>query len=130
MHSSMTLAVMYTKPSHGDFSLLRIKSRDVTPWGLVDRPKQFGGTCYPSSSGYESSFLLTLKMEVPGCTKMLVPMCQTQPLHIPWTHNLNIFYTEITDVICIALAFRVAQHDSCDSEVCHPRCAFEHVVRW
>jgi len=34
MHSSMTLAVMYTKPSHGDFSLLRIKSRDVTGWSL------------------------------------------------------------------------------------------------
>ena len=60
----------------------------------------------PPSSGYESSFLLTLKMEVPGSAKMLVPH------HIPWAHNLNTFYTENTDFICILLAFRVAQHDS------------------
>ena len=43
--------LMYIKPGHvicnGDLSLLRIKSQDVTPWGLVDRPKQFGGTCCP-----------------------------------------------------------------------------------
>ena len=64
------------------------------------------------SSRYKSSFLLTLKMEMPGSTKMLVPVCQTPPHHIPWTHNLNTFYTENTDFACILLAFIAAQHDS------------------
>jgi len=36
MCSSATLVLMYIKPTHvihnGDFSLLRIKSQDVTPW--------------------------------------------------------------------------------------------------
>ena len=48
MCSSMTLMLMYVKPRHvicnGDFILLRVNSRDVTTWGLVDKPKQFGGT--------------------------------------------------------------------------------------
>ena len=116
MCSSTMLVLMYIKPRHvvhnGDWSLLRIKSRDVTPCGLVDRLKQFGRTCCPPSSGYKSSFLLSLMMEMPGSTRMLVPMCQTRPHHIPWTHNLNTFYTENTDFLCILLAFRVAQHDS------------------
>jgi len=52
MHSSMTLVLMFIKPWHVIyFSLLTIKSRDVTPWGLVDRPKQFGGTCCPPLQG-------------------------------------------------------------------------------
>jgi len=55
MRSSMTLVLMYIKPRHvicnGDFSLLRIKSQDVTPWGLADRTKQFGGTCCPTLQG-------------------------------------------------------------------------------
>ena len=37
----------------------------------------------PPSSGYKSYFPLSLKMEMPGSTKMLVPMCQTPPHHIP-----------------------------------------------
>ena len=55
MHSLMTLALRYIKPRHvicnGDFSLLRIKSGDVTPCSLVDRPKKFGGTCFPLLQG-------------------------------------------------------------------------------
>src|SRR5215510_8056209 len=51
MRNSTTLVLMYVKPRHvirnGDFSLLGIKSWDVTPCGLVGRPKQFQGTCYP-----------------------------------------------------------------------------------
>ena len=116
MRGSTTLVLMYIKPRHvicnGDFSLLRIKPQDVIPWGLVDRPKQFGGTCCSSSSWYKSSFLLTLKMDMPLSTNMFVPVCQTPTHHIPWTHNLNTFYTENTDFAHILLAIRVAQHDS------------------
>jgi len=105
--------------------LLRIKSRDVTPWGLVDRPKQFGGTCYLPLQGM-SSFPVTLKMEMPGSTKLLVAMCQTPPHHILWTQNRNTFYTENTNFTCILLAFRVAQHDSSSwnrsiVKLCHSR---------
>jgi len=116
MHSSTTLVLMYIKPRHviwnGDFGLLRIKSRDVTPWGLVDKTQTIWRNLLPPSSGCKSSFLLTLKMEMLGSTKMFVPMCKTPPYHIPWTHNLNTFYTANTDFACILLAFRVAQHDS------------------
>ena len=109
MRSLMTLVLMYIKPRHvignGNFSLLRIRSRDVTPWGLVERPKEFGGTCCPSS-GYESSFLRTLKVEMPASTKMLVPTCQTPPHHVPWIHNLNTFYAENRDFTYILLVFR------------------------
>ena len=116
MCSSMTLVLMYIKPRYvicnWDFSLLRIKSQDVIPWCLVDRPKQFGGTCCPPLQSMRVFYQLILKMEMPGSTKMFIPMCQTPPHHIPRTHNLNIFYTENTDFTCILLAFRVAQHDS------------------
>jgi len=130
MCSSATLLLMYIKPRHvicnGDFSLFRIKSQDVTSWGLVDKSEQFGGTCCPPLSGYEGPFFPTLKMEMPGSTKMLVPVCQTPPHHIPWTHNLNTVYAENTDFTCILLASRVAQHD-CSSWIrsivmlCHAR---------
>jgi len=39
--------------------------------------------CETDMARYESSFLLSLKMEMPGSTKMLVPVCQTPPRHIP-----------------------------------------------
>jgi len=55
MCSSMALVLMYIKPRHmicnEDFSLSRIKSGDVTPCSLVDRPKKFGGTCFPLLQG-------------------------------------------------------------------------------
>ncbi len=112
---SSTLVLMYIKPRHmicnGDFSLLRIKSWDITPWGLVDRP----------NSLEESAALVFRVWEFFPSNhedgnarfhQLLLPKCQTPPHHIPWTHNLNIIYTKNTDFTCIFLAFRVVQHDS------------------
>jgi len=77
---------------NGDFSLLRINSWDVSPWGSVDRPKEFGGTCCPPLR-VEKFF--PSKPEAGNARfHQVVPMCQTPPHHIPWTHNLNTFYTE------------------------------------
>jgi len=96
---------------NGDFSWLRIKSRDVTPWGLVDGPKQFGGTCCLPVQGMRvlSFWTWRWKCQVPPRCWYL---CQTPLHHIPWTHNINTFYTENTDFTCILSAFRIAQHDS------------------
>jgi len=51
MRSLTSLVLMYIKPRHvickGDFRLLRIKLRDMTPRVLVGRPKQCGGNFCP-----------------------------------------------------------------------------------
>jgi len=115
--SLMILMLVYIKPRHmicnGDFSLLRVKSWDVTPWGLVDKPKQFGGTCCPPLFRIQHFFLSNPEDENAKFHQDVgTYVSDTTSHHIPWTHNLNTFYTENTDFTCIVLAFRGVQHDS------------------